>query len=152
MEAAFLKSMISVGFTIPKKNILLSIGRIEDKANFLASAKALQRMGFDLFATEGTSDFLKDNGVKNLKLFKVSTGKSPNIIDYIGEKKLDLVIDIPKNYTRQEITDGYIIRRKAIDMNIPLLTNLQVAKLLTEALKQYKIGDLEIKSWDEYVK
>jgi len=152
VEAAFLKSMISVGFTIPKKNILLSIGRIEDKANFLASAKALQRMGFDLFATEGTSDFLKDNGVKNLKLFKVSTGKSPNIIDYIGEKKLDLVIDIPKNYTRQEITDGYIIRRKAIDMNIPLLTNLQVAKLLTEALKQYKIGDLEIKSWDEYVK
>jgi carbamoyl-phosphate synthase large subunit len=109
-------------------------------------------MGFELFATEGTSDFLNENGVKNMKLYKVSTGKSPNIIDYIGDKKLDLVIDIPKNYTRQEITDGYIIRRKAIDMNIPLMTNLQVAKLLTEALKHYKTEDLEIKSWDEYVK
>ncbi|MBN1494684.1 carbamoyl-phosphate synthase (glutamine-hydrolyzing) large subunit [Candidatus Peregrinibacteria bacterium] len=151
IEAAFLKSMIAVGFTMPKKNILLSIGRIEDKANFLVSAKALKKMGFELFATEGTSDFLNDNGVKNMKLYKVSTGKSPNIIDYIAEKKLDLVIDIPKNYTRQEITDGYIIRRKTIDTNIPLLTNLQVAKLLTNALKQYTIEDLEIKSWDEYV-
>ncbi|MFC1647409.1 carbamoyl-phosphate synthase (glutamine-hydrolyzing) large subunit [Patescibacteria group bacterium] len=151
LHAALLKAMISVGFIIPKKNILLTIGRIEDKADFLASAKILHQMGFNLFATEGTSDFLNENGIKNSKLYKVSTGKSPNILDYLEEKKLDFVIDIPKNYTRQEITDGYRIRRTAIDMNIPLITNLQISKMLIEAMARYKLEDLEIMSWSEYV-
>lgn len=151
LHAAFLKAMISVGFTIPKKNILLSIGRIEDKADFLQSAQKLNGMGYNLFATEGTSDFLNENGIKNTKVFKVSSGKSPNIVDYINERKVDLVIDIPKNYTHQEITDGYLIRRRAIDMNVPLLTNLQVSRIMVEAIEKYTIDDLEILEWSEYV-
>jgi len=151
LHAGTLKAMISVGFKIPKKNILLTVGRIEDKADLLESAELLQEMGFNLFATEGTSAFLKENGIENTKLYKVSAKKNPNILDYINQKKLDLVIDIPKNYTRQEITDGYMIRRRAIDMNIPLLTNVQVSKILIEAIQRYSLDDLEIKSWDEYV-
>jgi len=151
LHAALLKAMISVGFTIPKKNILLTVGRIEDKAELLESAKILHKLGFNLFATEGTSKFLNENGVKNSVVYKVSAGKSPNLLDYIEQKKLDLVIDIPKNYTRQEITDGYMIRRTAIDMNIPLLTNVQVSKMLIEAFARYDKDDLEIRSWGEYV-
>lgn len=149
--AAFLKAMISVGLSPPKKNILLTIGRIEDKADFLSAAKKLRKLNFNLYATEGTSEFLKNNGVLNSVLYKVSTGKSPNILDYIASKKLDFVIDIPKNYTRQEITDGYTIRRKTIDMNVPLITNIQVAKIFVDAIERYKLEDLEVKSWDEYL-
>lgn len=151
LHAALLKAMISVGFIIPKKNILLTVGRIEDKAELLESAKILHGLGFNLFATEGTSKFLNENGVKNSLVYKVSAGKSPNLLNYLEEKKLDLVIDIPKNYTHQEITDGYIIRRTAIDMNIPLITNVQVAKMLIEAFAKYDLNDLEILEWGEYV-
>jgi carbamoyl-phosphate synthase large subunit len=150
LHAGFLKAMISVGFTMPEKNILLTIGRIQDKADFLKSAKKLRKMNFNIYATEGTSKFLNENGIKNSTLYKVSTGKSPNILEYLTSKKLDFVIDIPKNYTHQEITDGYIIRRRAIDMNIPLVTNLQVAKIFIEAIEKYNLEDLEIKSWDKY--
>jgi carbamoyl-phosphate synthase large subunit len=151
LHEAFLKAMISVGFQIPKKNILLTIGRIEDKADFLASAKTLEKLGYKLYATPGTSDFLKENGIKNSKLYKVSSKKSPNLMNYLIKKKLDFVIDIPKNYTRQEITDGYKIRRHAIDMNIPLITNIQVAKTIVTAIEKYDLETLEIKAWDEYV-
>jgi len=152
LQAAFLKAMISVGFKLPKKNILLTIGRLEDKVDFLASAKLLKTLGYTLFATEGTSKFLKQNNIKNILVQKLSKKKNSNILDYIRNKKVDLVIDIPKNYTRQEITDGYIIRRNAIDMNIPLITNVQVAKLIVDVLQKYTVDDLEIKSWDEYIK
>lgn len=151
LQAAFLKAMISVGFKLPKKNILLTIGRLEDKVDFLASARRLKELGYTLFATEGTSKFLKQNRIENTLIHKVSKKKNPNILDYIAKKKVDLVIDIPKNYTRQEITDGYMIRRNAIDMNVPLITNVQVAKLVVDVLQKYTIDDLEIKSWDEYM-
>ena len=152
LQAAFLKAMISVGFKLPKKNILLTIGRLEDKVDFLASARHLNDLGYTLFATKGTSEFLRQNGIKNTLVNKVQTKEGPNILDYITKKKVDLVIDIPKNYTRQEITDGYMIRRNAIDMNVPLITNIQVAKLIVDVLGKYTIDDLEIKSWDEYIK
>ncbi|MEK9133212.1 MAG: carbamoyl-phosphate synthase (glutamine-hydrolyzing) large subunit [Patescibacteria group bacterium] len=148
---ALLKAMISVGFTIPKKNICLTIGRIEDKADFLSSARKLHQMGYSLFATEGTSKFLYENHVPVMMLHKARSGKKPNIIDYLIEKKLDLVIDIPKTYARDEITDGYLIRRRAIDSNIPLLTNIQIARTLVEALEKYKQDDLPIKPWSEYI-
>ncbi len=151
LHDAFLKAMISVGFQLPKKSILLTIGRIEDKVDFLASARLLKDLGYTLFATEGTSNFLKQNGIENTMVQKLSSKKKPNILDYIAKKKVDLVIDIPKNYTRQEITDGYLIRRNAIDMNIPLITNVQVAKLIVEVMQKYKLEDLDIKSWDEYL-
>ena len=151
LQCAFLKAMMSVGFILPKKNILLTIGRLEDKVDFLESAKQLYAMGFTLFATQGTSEFLKQHDIKNTRLYKVSKKKKPNILDYLRAKKIDLVIDIPKNYTREEITDGYKIRRTSIDMNVQLLTNVQVAKLLVETLQNHASDDLAIKSWDEYI-
>jgi len=150
LEEAILKSLIAVGVTLPKKNILLSIGRIEDKASFLESAKRLRYLKFNLFATNNTFKFLSENKVKATLLHKVNTSKTPNISEYLTNKKIDFVINIPKNYSKDEVTDGYLIRRKAIDNNISLLTNLQLAKLLVQALEKYSIDDLKIKSWDEY--
>lgn len=151
MYEAFLKAMLSVGFRIPKKNILLSIGKIEDKADFLPTAKLFVAMGYKLFATENTSKFLHENGMKNTLLHKIRGNLKPNLLDALSERKIDLVVNIPKNYSREEVTDGYLIRRKAIDFNIPLITNLQAAKLIAEALQRYKRDDLEIKEWKEYV-
>jgi len=150
MYEAFLKAMISVGFQLPKKNILLSIGKIEDKAGFLPSARRLTEMGYELFATDGTYAFLHENGIKSTALHKIRSGIKPNLLDALSEKKIDLVINIPKSYSREEVTDGYLIRRKAIDFNIPLVTNLQVAEVTVQALKLYKMGDLKIKEWAEY--
>jgi carbamoyl-phosphate synthase large subunit len=150
MYEALLKAMISTGFTIPKKSILLSIGKIEDKAAFLQYAQKLVEQGYDLYATENTSRFLTENEIKNTFLYKIRSNMKPNLLDVLGQKVIDLVINIPKNYSREEVTDGYLIRRKAIDFNIPLITNLQLAQCLVEALQRYKIDDLKIKDWSEY--
>ncbi len=150
MYEALLKAMISTGFRIPKKKILLSIGKIEDKAAFLESAQGLVNMGYELCATENTSRFLTENGINNTFLYKIRSDMKPNLMDVLGEKVIDLVINIPKNYSREEVTDGYLIRRKAIDFNIPLITNLQLAQYVVVALQRYKEEDLKIKEWGEY--
>jgi carbamoyl-phosphate synthase large subunit len=150
MYEALLKAMISTGFKIPGKKILLSIGRIEDKAAFLKSAQKLTDMGYELYATENTSRFLTENGITNTFLYKIRSDMKPNLLDVLGEKVIDLVINIPKNYSREEVTDGYLIRRKAIDFNIPLITNLQLAQNVVEALQRYGIDNLKIKEWSEY--
>jgi carbamoyl-phosphate synthase large subunit len=152
LSEALLKAMISVGFVLPKKNICLTIGKIEDKADFLAPARKLAEMGYCLFATEGTAEFLKQNDIPVTALHKARSGKKPNIIDYLVEKKLDLVIDIPKTYAKDEITDGYLIRRRAIDSNIPLITNIQIARAVVDAIGKYKLEDLPIEPWSTYVK
>jgi len=151
MYEALLKAIISVGFKIPEKAILLSIGKIEDKAAFLKSAQQLNNMGYKLYATEGTSRFLDENGIQNIPLHKIRSNMKPNILDALGSRQIHLVINIPKNYSREEVTDGYLIRRKTIDFNIPLITNIQLAEALVEALQRYRIGDLKIKEWSEYV-
>jgi carbamoyl-phosphate synthase large subunit len=151
LEEAFLKAMISVGFKLPKKNILISIGKIEDKAEFIKNSKRLLNLGFKLYATEGTHNFLKKSDVKTTLVYKTHEKKSPNLLKYLEQKKFDLVINIPRNYSHEEITAGYKIRRTAIDLNIPLITNLQVAKLIVDTLRRIKMEDLKIKSWKEYV-
>lgn len=151
VHEAFLKAYISVGFTLPKKNVALSIGREEDKLDLLPTARKLHKLGYRLYATEGTSDFLKKNGIPNTTLYKISTERTPNLVSYLGQKKLDMVINIPRNYSREEVTAGYQIRRKAIDMHVPLVTNVQVAEMIVEALARYKTGDLAIKDWSAYV-
>ncbi len=151
LHETLLKSMMAVGFRIPKKNILVTIGPAKDKVDLADSFKKLIEMGYKLFATEGTHKELKNLGVKSKMLNKIQTGKSPNIDEYLKGKKLDLVINIPSNYTPEEVTDGYLIRRQAIDANIPLITNKQITKLLIESLEKYGVDDLETKSWDEYV-
>ena len=150
LNEAFLKSLLSVGFAMPKKNILLSTGPIKNKAYLLDSIKKLAELGFNLYATEGTAKFLEQNGVTSSILHWPLEQKEPNALTYLKERKIDLVINIPKSYEEEEITNDYLIRRKAVDFNIPLLTNAQIAKLFVESIYNKKMEDLEIKSWEEY--
>jgi len=149
-EEAFLKALLSVGFEFPKKNILLSTGPFESKALFLPNAKKLQDLGFNLYATRGTSDFMKYHGIDSKVLHWPLEKKEPNTTTYIAERKLDLIINIPKNIEEEELTNDYIIRRRAIDFNIPLITNLQFAERFIDAISGKKLDELRIKSWDEY--
>ena len=148
---AILKSMLSVGYSIPKKNILISSGPARSKIELLESAKLLSERGFNLYATGGTQKFLAENGVESTRLFwPDETDKHPNTLDYIKDKKIDLVINIPKDHTSREISNGYTIRRSAIDYSIPLITNARLASAFIFSFCKYTIEDLSIKSWDEY--
>jgi carbamoyl-phosphate synthase large subunit len=148
---AILKSMLSVGYSIPKKNILISSGPSRSKIELLTSAKLLADRGFNLYATGGTQKFLAENGIESTRLYwPDETDKHPNTLEYIKEKKIDLVINIPKDHTSREISNGYTIRRSAIDYSIPLITNARVASAFIYAFCKYEIDDLSIKSWDEY--
>jgi len=147
---AFLKSLISVGFKLPEKNILLSTGPIDSKAEFLNSVKLLEKMGFNFYATKGTADFMKVNGIKSNVLYWPLEKKEPNTLSYIANGKIDLVINIPKNIEKEELDNDYLIRRKAVDFNVPLITNLQLAKRFVEALHRTRPDDLQVKSWGEY--
>ena len=150
LNEAFLKSLLSVGFTMPKKNILLSTGPIKNKAYLLESIKKLSEMGFEFYATEGTAKFLEENKIPVKRLHWPLEEKEPNALTFLKERKIDLVINIPKSYEEEEITNDYVIRRKAVDFNIPLLTNAQIVKLFVESISRKKMEDLEIKCWDEY--
>jgi len=148
---AILKAMLSVGYRIPVKNILISSGPSRSKAELLTSAKMLVERGYNLFATEGTHRFFMDNGVKNTLLhWPDEEDRQPNTIEHIKNKKIDLVINIPKNYTKRELKNGYKIRRNSIDFNVPLITNSRVASAFVYAICKYDLKDLSIKSWDQY--
>ncbi|MFW6121927.1 MAG: carbamoyl-phosphate synthase (glutamine-hydrolyzing) large subunit [Petrotogales bacterium] len=147
---AFLKSLISIGFKPPKNSILLSTGPIDSKADFLESTRTLDKMGFKFYATKGTSDFMKANGIDSEALHWPLEEKEPNTLSYIADGKIDLVINIPKNIEKEELDNDYLIRRKAVDFNVPLITNLQLAKRFAEAIYKTSFKDLKVKSWDEY--
>ena len=148
---AILKSMLSVGYTIPKKNILISSGPSRSKIELLESARMLVARGYNLYATEGTSRFFTDNGVPNTLLhWPDEEDRHPNVQEYLKSKQIDLVINIPKNFTRRELRNGYQIRRSSIDYNIPLITNSRVASAFVYAICKYTPETLTIKSWDEY--
>lgn len=148
---AILKSMLSVGYTIPKKNILISSGPSRSKVELLESARMLSERGYNLFATEGTHKFFTENGIDNTLLhWPDEEDRHPNTLEYLKEKKIDLVINIPKNFTRRELRNGYTIRRSAIDFNIPLITNSRVASAFVYAICKYSPETLTIKSWEEY--
>jgi carbamoyl-phosphate synthase large subunit len=149
-EEAFLKALLSVGFEFPKRNILLSTGPFESKAKFLPSAKRLQDMGFSLFATRGTADYMKYHGIHSEALYWPLEKREPNTLSYIANRKLDLIINIPKSIEEDELTNDYLIRRKATDFNIPLITNLQFAERFIDAISRTKLNELRIKPWDEY--
>jgi len=150
MEEAFLKSYLAVGHKIPKKGILLSIGRMKDKVSMLETCQKMQQMGFPLYATQNTAAFLTENGIKVTMLHKVSVNKKPNISDHVMGGKIDLAIVIPTKYAHDELTDGYSIRRMCVDKHIPLFTNVQFAKTLIRSLAKYKVEELGIKDWSEY--
>ena len=148
---AFLKAQIATGFRMPRKNILISAGSLESKVGFLSSTKKLVRLGYRIFATMGTSEFFTENGVPNKCVYFPANKQQPNIVDLISTHKIDLTINIPKNYQPEELTNGYLIRRAAIDFNVPLVVNLQVAKLLVDSIEKYRDGNLPIREWGEYV-
>jgi carbamoyl-phosphate synthase large subunit len=148
---ALLKSMLSVGYKYPEKNILISSGQARSKLELLNSAMILTERGFTIYATEGTNRFLRENRIESILLhWPDEEDQKPNTIDYLKEKKIDLVINIPKNNTRRELSNGYRIRRNAIDYNIPLITNARVASAFIYAICKYKLEDIKIKHWDEY--
>ncbi|MFA5792733.1 MAG: carbamoyl-phosphate synthase (glutamine-hydrolyzing) large subunit [Candidatus Gracilibacteria bacterium] len=151
LHEAFFKAMLSTGFEIPHENILVSIGKIEDKADFLPSAQKLVQMGFRLFATEGTAKVFAENGIPVSEVHKMNSDLSPNFIELIRKDKVDWVINIPRSYSHEDMTIGYTIRRLTIDNNIPLTTDLKVAKLMIDSLERYKIDDLKIEPWTHYV-
>ncbi|HGY54959.1 MAG TPA: carbamoyl-phosphate synthase (glutamine-hydrolyzing) large subunit [Caldithrix abyssi] len=149
-DEAYLKALMAVGYRFPFKNVLLSTGPIESKAELLESIRLLSQNGMTFYATAGTARFLKQNGLSVKTLHWPLDEKKPNVIDYIRNGKIDLVINIPKNFQKDELTNGYLIRRAAVDYNVMLITNRQIAMRLVEALTRLKTKDLKIKSWEEY--
>ncbi len=148
---ALLKAMLSVGHRIPQKGILLSTGGAKQKADLLDSAIKLQKKGYQLYATGGTHKYLNDNGVPAIKVHWPSEpDMEPQAIDLLHRKQIDLVVNIPKNLTSTELTNGYKIRRAAVDLNVPLITNARLAVAFIEAFCDMSVDDIEIKSWSEY--
>jgi carbamoyl-phosphate synthase large subunit len=148
---AMLKAMLSVGYQIPGKNILVSSGPSRSKIELLSSARMLKERGYHLYATEGTHRFLNENGVENTLLhWPDEEDRHPNTVEFLKSKKIDLVINIPKNLTRRELRNGYTIRRTAIDYNVPLITNSRVASAYVYAICRYRPETLTVKSWGEY--
>ena len=148
---ALLKSMLSVGHRIPKKNIMLSTGGAKQKAEMLDAAKRLKEKGYNLYATGGTSKYLAENGIENTRVYWPSEeGQQPQALDLLHEKKIDMVVNIPKDLTPHELTNGYKIRRAAIDLNVPLITNSRLASSFINAFTTLSLDDIDIKAWGEY--
>lgn len=147
---AVLKSMLSVGYTIPEKNILFSTGPTKTKTELLESARMLHEKGYNLFSTAGTHKFFAENGIPSTLVYWPSDNKKPSALDMIRDKKLDMIINIPKNYTQGELKNGYQIRRAAIDFNVPLITNARLASVFIHAFCTMTQDEIKIKSWDEY--
>jgi carbamoyl-phosphate synthase large subunit len=148
---AILQSMLAVGYSIPAKNILISSGPLRSKVEMLQSAKILTEKGYNIYATAGTHKFFEENGIKSTLLYwPDEPDKHPNTLEYIKEKKIDLVVNIPKNLSKGELRNGYRIRRNAIDFNIPLITNARLASAFIYAFCKMDISDISIKSWNEY--
>ena len=149
-STALLKSMLSVGQRIPEKNILLSSGGAKQKAEMLDAARTLVENGYRIYATSGSSKYLTENGIENTEVFWPSEDKQPQAIDMLHNHEIDLVVNIPKNLTAGELTNGYKIRRAAIDLNVPLITNSRLASAFIHAFCRVKPEDIDIKSWAEY--
>lgn len=148
---ALMTSMLSVGHRIPKKGVLLSTGSAKQKADLLESAHRLHKKGYQLYATAGTHRYLNDNGIPAFLVHWPSEAdKEPQALDLLHRKQIDFVVNIPKNLTSNELTNGYKIRRAAVDLNVPLITNARLASAYIRAFCDLTVDDIEIKSWDEY--
>ncbi|MGM9702406.1 MAG: carbamoyl-phosphate synthase (glutamine-hydrolyzing) large subunit [Prevotella sp.] len=147
---ALLNAMIATGYNIPRRNILVSSGGLKGKVDLLEPITQLAKAGYNIFATEGTSKFLSENGVKSTVVSWPDEDGDNKVMDMIADHKFDLIINVPKNQTKRELTNGYRIRRGAIDHNIPLMTNVRLAKAFIEAFCSMSLNDIKIKSWQEY--
>ena len=147
---AILKAMLSVGYRVPRRGILLSSGNAHQKVALLEAARMLHKKGYTLYATEGTQRFLSENGIPAITVYMPSDNRHPQALEMLHNKEIDMVVNIPKNLTATEISNGYKIRRAAVDLNIPLLTNSRLASAFIKAFCELPIDDIKIKSWDEY--
>jgi len=150
-DDALLTSMLAVGYRVPEKNIMISSGGTKSKVALLDACRLLQKNGYALYATGGTQKFLEENGVNSIFVaWPDDENATLKVNDMIAEKKFDLIINIPKNLTERELTNGYRIRRSAIDYNIPLITNARLASAFINAFCRITSEDIEIKHWKEY--
>ena len=149
-NCAILKSMLAVGLSIPEKSVLISSGDAKQKASLLEPCRLLAAKGYQLYATGGSFRYLVENGVPCTQVYWPSEESQPQAIDMIRRKQIDMVINIPKNLTSHELSNGYKIRRAAIDFNVPLLTNDRLASAFINAFTSMSLDDLAIKAWDEY--
>ena len=150
LNEALLNALIATGYKLPKKSVLISSGAAKGKVSLLEPAKQLVKKGYEVYATGGTAKFFNENGVKATAVSWPDEQGENNVMDMIAEHKFDLIINVPKNHTKRELTNGYRIRRGAIDHNIPLMTNVRLAKAFIEAFTALKDDDINIKSWQEY--
>ena len=148
--SALLAAMLSVGQRIPEKNILLSTGGAKQKAEMLDAARTLKEHGYTLYATGGTSRYLTENGIENNLVYWPSEQREPQALTLLHERKIDMVVNIPKDLTAGELSNGYKIRRAAVDLNIPLITNSRLASAFIQAFCHMDVNELPVKSWDEY--
>ena len=149
-SCAVLKAMLSVGYRIPEKNILMSTGTLKQKVDLLQAARALKAKGYNIFATGGSSKFLTENGVENTRVYWPSEEGHPQALEMLHKKEIDMVVNIPRDLTPTELENGYKIRRAAVDLNIPLVTNARLASAFINAFCSMSIDDIAIKSWEEY--
>jgi carbamoyl-phosphate synthase large subunit len=147
---AVLKAMLSVGYKIPEKGVLISSGDVRSKVELLNSCREIYNLGIPIFATKGTADFLAQNNISSEVLNWPDNPLHPNVIDYMKEGKIDFVVNIPKNLSEDELYNDYEIRRSAIDLNIPIITNARLASAFIMAFTSRKFSDLSIKSFNEY--
>ena len=151
LEEAFLKSMLSIWFRLPSVRVFLSAGQVHDKSKLIAVASNFQQLWLELCATDWTAKFLNKSWIEWIEIVgTASEDSNKNIIKLLKKKYIDLVINIPRNYSREERTDWYKIRRQAIDVNVPLITNVQIARLLSWSMIKYNLDKLNVLSWDNY--
>ena len=150
LNEALLNALIATGYRLPKKSVLISSGGVKGKVDLLEPARELIKKGYDIYATGGTAKFFNENGVPAMLVSWPDEEGTNNVMDMIADHKFDLIINVPKNHTKRELTNGYRIRRGAIDHNIPLMTNVRLAKAFIEAFTAMKQEDISIKSWQEY--
>ena len=143
--------MIATGYRIPKHRILMSSGGVKGKVDLLEPARNLMKNGYEIYATDGTARFLNENGVKATAVAWPDEEGGKNVMEMIANHEIELIINVPKNQTKRELTNGYRIRRGAIDHNIPLITNTRLAKAFIEAFCSLREEDIKVKSWQEYV-
>ncbi len=150
LNEALLNALIATGYSIPEKRILISSGGAKGKVSMLEPAMELQKKGYEIYATAGTAKFFNENGINAITVGWPDEGAENNVMDMISEHKFDMIINVPKNHTKRGLTNGYRIRRAAIDHNIPLMTNVRLAKAFIEAFCAMSLEDIKIKSWQEY--
>ena len=148
---ALLNALIATGYTLPKQSVLISSGSAKEKVDLLEPARMLSYKGFKIYGTEGTARFFNDNGIPAEAVAWPDENGENNVLNMISQHQFDLIVNVPKNHSNRELTNGYRIRRSAIDHNIPLMTNTRLAKAFIEAFCNLSEEDLQIKSWQEYL-